>query len=527
MYKGYQFKVQTRQEFFLALQTFLVNQGWVLHDTYGATQGVGMIGFWSQPNDGNTITIGSRVYTFKDILTPAEGEVLKGANYAETGRNLKLAVNRTEPETNDGVKYKIASAHPDVVATVNTDNNQSFQKNAYGEGDLVRANTWGSMNWSSAFNGDNAIEVYKSNGETGNEPYGYVWIDNSRQNNCIEFRAHQFWDAVAHVGGRLAYNGGNGDYRKVAEFDYSYDCFLGGDKNFIYASPNAKSGQSYYSRSFATFGHIPRRCHAPVTPTTDAIVSGVNVSIPVVSSNGFIIGQEIQIVGIEGCDKMTLNAIPDAEHIIVSNLPRDYAAGAFVGLPGSVFGWYCPQAGVFYPCCHLTNSGTTVSGDGYSVGQLFSNTSPMTTDKKQMACPIYFQFSNVSNIGITDDNVLMTIMATHFDAAIMNNDGTFPVSSTVTSAANELLTDSTKNWTSNALIGKLVAITGSIGIGQVRKIVGNDATSITISPAWYTNPDNSSSYKICDKFFRGINNLLGPQNMSIFSITDTSTPSQA
>lgn len=77
-------------------------------------------------SNDDTITIGNKTYTFKTTLTPTEGEVLIGASAAESLDNLKLAVNRTNPGPNDGVKYKAAAAHTQVVATTNTDTTQAF-----------------------------------------------------------------------------------------------------------------------------------------------------------------------------------------------------------------------------------------------------------------------------------------------------------------------------------------------------------------------------------------------------------------
>jgi hypothetical protein len=77
-------------------------------------------------SDADTVTIDSVVYTFKTTLTPTEGQVLIGASAAESLDNLKLAINRTDPTTNDGVKYKIAAAHTTVEATTNADTVQTL-----------------------------------------------------------------------------------------------------------------------------------------------------------------------------------------------------------------------------------------------------------------------------------------------------------------------------------------------------------------------------------------------------------------
>lgn len=81
----------------------------------------------------DTATINGKAYKF--VATPTdEGDVDIGASAAATLDNLKLAINRTEPDTNDGVKYKCAAAHPTVAATTNTDTVQTLEALTEGAG---------------------------------------------------------------------------------------------------------------------------------------------------------------------------------------------------------------------------------------------------------------------------------------------------------------------------------------------------------------------------------------------------------
>jgi hypothetical protein len=74
----------------------------------------------------DTVTINGKAYKF--VASPgSEGDVDIGGTAAITLDNLKLAINRTDPTTNDGVKYKCAAAHPTVEATTNTDTVQTLQ----------------------------------------------------------------------------------------------------------------------------------------------------------------------------------------------------------------------------------------------------------------------------------------------------------------------------------------------------------------------------------------------------------------
>lgn len=58
------------------------------------------------------------------------------------------------------------------------------------------------------------------------------------------------------------------------------------------------------------------------------------------------------------------------------------------------------------------------------------------------------------------------------------------------------LQDTDKTWDADEHIGSVVTITGGTGDGQTRVITDNDTDSLTVSPAWDTNPDATSEYTI-------------------------------
>jgi hypothetical protein len=70
------------------------------------------------------------------------------------------------------------------------------------------------------------------------------------------------------------------------------------------------------------------------------------------------------------------------------------------------------------------------------------------------------------------------------------------VSSTATSGGATTLTDSTKSWTTNQFTNFQVRITVGTGAGQVRTIASNTSTALTVSSAWTTNPDGTSTYVV-------------------------------
>lgn len=58
------------------------------------------------------------------------------------------------------------------------------------------------------------------------------------------------------------------------------------------------------------------------------------------------------------------------------------------------------------------------------------------------------------------------------------------------------LTDTAKDWPVNGFANFLCEITEGIGKGQIRQIASNIATILTIAPAWTTQPDATSHYRI-------------------------------
>jgi hypothetical protein len=86
----------------------------------GDTAGVGTVASGTitsngtNVSDGDTVTIAGKVYTFKTALTPAEGEVLIGADSQVSMVNLREAINCVTADI--GIKFQTAESHPLVYA---------------------------------------------------------------------------------------------------------------------------------------------------------------------------------------------------------------------------------------------------------------------------------------------------------------------------------------------------------------------------------------------------------------------------
>lgn len=82
------------------------------------------------PANGDTVTIGGKVYTFQTTLTNVNGNVLIGVSAAVALDNLKAAVNL---DAGAGTTFATATTiHPTVTATTNTNTTQVFEAKTAG-----------------------------------------------------------------------------------------------------------------------------------------------------------------------------------------------------------------------------------------------------------------------------------------------------------------------------------------------------------------------------------------------------------
>ncbi len=114
--------------------------------------------------------------------------------------------------------------------------------------------------------------------------------------------------------------------------------------------------------------------------------------------------------------------------------------------------------------------------------------------------------SSVNSIKLTAKDHFAGITGNDISSAIVESASTEPatasgsMSGAVTAATGTTLTNSGAGWTSTALVGKWVKITGGTGVGQTRKISANTATQLTVS-TWTTTPDVTSTYQIYEALF--------------------------
>ncbi len=93
--------------------------GGTIRDTKGAVAATGTLTLSSNPSDTETVTIDSKVYTFKTTLTNTDGYVLIGATKELSAENLANAINLG---AGAGSTYAAATTLHSTVSAVDVDN---------------------------------------------------------------------------------------------------------------------------------------------------------------------------------------------------------------------------------------------------------------------------------------------------------------------------------------------------------------------------------------------------------------------
>lgn len=338
--------------------------------------------------------------------------------------------------------------------------------------------------------------VYKSNGESGTKPY--IYLDCEKTASKWKVTAWLYWNDSTHEGTVSAYSIASNTFNWSGA---TANCILAGDKDLVLFCTHGLHTSNGY---IVLAGHWPYVIDGTTTTTTGDITAGNNVSIPVSSSSGFGAGTYVTIMGIpyEGRDRLLISSIPDSTHILVATVPRNYTTGATIGRTVHT-GGVTNSLPYWYPLVHYNEAGTTnnASGNYYNVSNLLDYSGAQIHSGLRTLTPTRMYGANWT-IAYSKANGPFLCAGTYGDVLCVMSDMSIPPVSSVTGATATTLTDSSKSWTEDALIGKFAVITNNTGVGQIRKISDNDATSITLESDWVTTPDGTSEYKIFDNVYR-------------------------
>jgi len=345
-------------------------------------------------------------------------------------------------------------------------------------------------------------KVYKTNGSLGNYPYVYLKLTKSADR--VTMILYLYWNEVTHVGS--VYTSYHNSYNYCL-YNSDYKMGLIGNADVV----SIVNYSSAISSAGCIVGFFDKLFHSEITTTSGSVSTGTYVDLPVVSTAGFVVGQNVQIVGVdyEGRDQLTISDVQESSYITVENLPRNYASGAFVGVTP------CPAGSTTY----VTKSNLMLLCHRLAVGAANSTTQHYAA----LSSPIIYNYIDpdqasglyglmpLCGLGFSVDHVVgwmdLDGLCKYSSSAVMDDvfaviEGTNqPEQGAVTSTTVSGLYDAGKSWGVNAHADRYVVVVDGNGVGQSRKILSNTADTLTVV-AWDNNPNASSIYRLCDKVYR-------------------------
>lgn len=347
--------------------------------------------------------------------------------------------------------------------------------------------------------------VLYTDGSNSKEPKvpTIVTFDHSR--DWIGFYyTYQYVNPETFAGIRLLYQ-----YSFEGTSTYLGRIIVCGNEDLMFiSSENNRTAQLTNGITF--LGHVPQESvFRPVqTRLTTGVASAGEITLEVESTEDMIEDDYLTIWGNEGEGSdfgIQIVEVIDSTHVTVDSMPRAYASGAYIGT----------LACAFFRASYnsLFNFGVRYYS-GLNTGQMGSNlitpsfeySNPNGVTNKYNVLPVYVAENAGTNPGIIGR------LTTHFGYCNLDVamacflEGYQPkLSGTATAWGESTLTDSTKNWTTNELVGKMVLITVGTGktyFGNYGEIISNDATSFTISFPWNDDLAIGDTYCICDAIWQ-------------------------
>lgn len=449
----------TRAAFLPNLWSELVAMGWTLFDGGLPTYSVP----YTDVNiSANTITVVGHTFSNGNRIIYIQGATVIGG-------------------LNNNTLYYIVNVSGDTFQVSTTQGGGAVDLTSQGSGN----HTFGE-----------GFRVYSSNGESADRITEYVQIFITTA-NTISSQAYYSWNASTHVG-----VGASTSTADITTSESGFYAWIYGNKNIV--ALHTKVSTTYY---FTGFGHLTKRFWTTLTSLTSGATSGTNVVIDVASTTNFYVDKYYQIVGAtnEGRDKVLVTA-KTSNTLTISNLPRNYSSGSFIGQCPSTFGNFSTSH-TFYPTCSWTSVGTAIATASTGLVDVITEAyvnPDARAESRYLLQPLIYAESlsgNMNTFGYIDEyifNTGATGKTTEDTIGVgFQDSGTSTGSNTPTT-----LNDTGKTWTINAWATKVIIITNGTGAGQIRKIASNTATEITLVLAWTTTPDVSSTYSVYDEGYR-------------------------
>jgi len=339
--------------------------------------------------------------------------------------------------------------------------------------------------------------ILTSTGEAADQMKVYAEINWNTANKILMY-GYVHWNATAHTG---TIKLGSAPYVFIsADDDGAFWLWVYCDKNGT--AIISKVGTVYravYMQAITPFWTVKGKLASGATTGANSVIT-----LGAGEADNFKTGVTYQIVGVgtEGRELVAVNAVDTgANTITVDNLAVDYAANSVVGqVP---WPWTLSVHDIHTYVLTRASTGTTAEGsNSVVVTTMLTNTytdPDAVGDQQYTLWPVIFQDRAYGTLGYSKGNVLVACVGASYEDSIGI---TKQDSGTATSGTATTLTDTNKAWTINEFADKAIVLTAGAGGGDVRKIVSNTATEITIDVAFSATPDVTSEYAVYDEVWR-------------------------
>lgn len=339
--------------------------------------------------------------------------------------------------------------------------------------------------------------ILSSTGEAADKKTVYVEI-NWATANKICFYMYLHWNATTHVGTAKI---GNVSYTFITTADAAaFWLWVYTDKNHVAVISKVSTTYYYSSVQLITpFWTVKGALSVAATAGANAVIT-----LGSGQATAFEVGVTYQIVGAgaEGRENVAVNAVDTgANTITVANLAVGYAIGSVVG--NVPFPWLLQGNSAQQYVLSRGGTGTAVeSATSTVITAMLTNTDTDPDEvgnQRYTLWPIIFNDRAAGTLGYSADNILKAYVGTSYEDSIGIKKQT---SGTATGGTTTTITDTGKAWTVDALAGKAIVLTAGVGGGDVRKIVSNTATEITVDEAFSATPDGTTTYAVYDNAWR-------------------------
>jgi hypothetical protein len=341
--------------------------------------------------------------------------------------------------------------------------------------------------------------VITSSGITGEEWPMYLKLD--AQSNKIDILSYVYWDNSTHTGNiKMQYNA------------YSYIDTYSSSSFYIWcsASENGVVLDTYVSSQHRTAFVSLLNSYDPVAAlgvTQSGVSAGSDVVLQLGSGEAdrFVAGTSYQIFDTENRNWVEVNSVDvGTDQITITTLSYDFSAGSRIGvLP---YRWCIFRNQFAFVLTYDTDG--PADQPNYQYGGYNNNIFNRNyidpdprTQKYPMTPFLVYGYNNTSIEGYVPVNQYTNWMRCYLTTAheLPMSVGNLDTGTSTGSNTSVTLNDTSKSWTTNAYVDKVLIITGGMGSGQFRKISSNTGTELTISTAFDTLPTDTSEYTICNE----------------------------